>query len=343
MGKQTASSNESVTLYASNFSRTGYGFAGWNTAYDYSGTTYGPNQTITTPSDTSTNGLSLYAVWVPSAGTLQNWNGCSGLAQGSVTALTDARDNDTYAVAKLADGKCWMIENLRLDNTASHNTDGSLAQGYNSSFIGLANPESTNFRNSTTANSLYSTDNSTNVTISGSYQTYRFPRYNNINTQSRQSSSSYSTVSNTYSYGNYYTWHASIADTTHYSSGNHNTTSICPTGWKIPTGNGATGEFGLLDIALGGAGITSGTGTDPTGAVMSSRYRSYPNNFLYSGGFNGSSAKNRGSYGYYWSSTTDYDSVDSYFLRLYSPDVDPGTHSLGNKYCGFAIRCTLGS
>ncbi|MBR0372552.1 hypothetical protein IJH72_01240 [Candidatus Saccharibacteria bacterium] len=29
----------------------------------------------------------------------------------------DERDNDTYAVAKLTDGRCWRIENLRL-NTA---------------------------------------------------------------------------------------------------------------------------------------------------------------------------------------------------------------------------------
>ena len=99
------------------------------------------------PTDMS-HGLALYAIWVKSAGIMQEWNGCAGLNKGDVTALTDARDNDTYAVAKLADGKCWMIENLRLDNTADHNTDGSLSQGYNPSFIGLADPESANFINS---------------------------------------------------------------------------------------------------------------------------------------------------------------------------------------------------
>ncbi len=341
MGKQSAGNSAEVTLYASNFSRTGYGFAGWNTEYDYSGTTYGPNETITTPADTSTNGLSLYAVWVPSAGTLQNWNGCSGLAQGAVTALTDARDNDTYAVAKLADNKCWMIENLRLENTAEHNIDGTLSQGYNSSFIGLATPESANFSSATTANSLYSTDGTTTATISCNNQCYRFPRYNNNHTNSRQSSFGYSPNDNTYSMGNYYTWPAAIADTTYYDSGNHNTTSICPAGWHLPTGVATTGEFALLDIALGGTGNTSNSGTDPTGAVMSSRYRSYPNNFLYSGYFNGSSAGNRGSGGNYWSSTAS-GNYDSYNLSLYISGVYPGTYNY-YKFNGLAVRCTLGS
>ena len=73
---------------------------------------------------------------------------------------------------------------------------------------------------------------------------------------------------------------------------------------------------------------------------MSSRYRSYPNNFLYSGYIGGSSASNRGSVGYYWSSTA-YNNYNSYFLRLGSSTVDPGTN-LNYKYYGYAIRCTLG-
>ena len=341
MGCQSASNNVSVNLWASNFSRSGYGFAGWNDKFDYSGNYYGPNQTITAPADVETNGLSLYAVWIKSAGSLQNWNGCSSLASGATTALRDERDNNTYAIAKLADGKCWMIENLRLENTGTDNTNGSLAQGYNSSFIGLAAPESSNFSNSTTANSLYSTDDTTDATISGSYQGYRFPRYNNFNTNSRQSSPGYSVDGNTYSMGNYYTWHAAIADTTYSSSGNHNTTSICPAGWHLPTGEDATGDFGVLDIALGGTGSSSGSNTDPTGAVMSSRYRSYPNNFLNSGRFYGSTVRDRGEYGLYWSSTANnYD--DIYGLNLYSSSVSPGTGH-NSRSNGFAVRCTLGS
>ena len=350
----------SVTLYASNFSRDGYGFAGWSDAYDYATNPnakfYGPQETITVPEGTTANGLSLYAVWVKSTGTLQDadkvaelcgtttTNGTlvqapaygTGTANlSSVSALTDQRDNQTYAIAKLADGKCWMIENLRLDNqytvgnnqTDSTVTNESLSQGYNPSFIGLAEPESADFSNSTTANSLYSIDGSTASTISGSNQGYRFPRYNNDNTSQRAENTTKANV-NTYSYGNYYTWHAVIADTTHYASGNHDTTSICPTGWHIPTGN-TSGEYYALNTNANSGSTSVSTGL-----------RAYPTNFLYSGLFSTSSASNRGSGGYYWSSTANGANY-SYTLTLYSTLVDPGT-SLSNKYFGYPARCVLG-
>ena len=358
-----------LTLYASNFSRTGYGFAGWSDKYDYAtnpnANFYGPNQTITVPTGTTANGLSLYAVWIKSAGSLQSdaTTACNGLTEdpndgtadlSSVTALTDERDNNTYAIAKLADGKCWMIENLRLENTGAHNTDGSLAQGYNSSFIGLADPESANFTNSTTANSLYSTDGSTAApAITGNhlYTVYRFPRYNNNNTNSRQSSSSYSTDGNTYSMGNYYTWHAAIADTTHYSTNNQSieNTSLCPAGWRLPKGGqttvNTTADFYILGKALMNNqepdGYYGDTLTNTAGDTAIKAFRKYPNNFLYSGRFYGSSAGDRGSYGYYWSSTVANDNV-GYDLRLYSSNAHPGT-DYGSKYFGLAMRCTLGS
>ena len=177
MGNQTITSSAiSADLYAPNFKRDNYGFVAWNTKKDGTGANYGPNQIIEFNAGAySTGGLRLYAKWVASAGNMQNWT-CpndTNMPIGTVTALKDTRDNNVYAIAKLADGKCWMIENLRLDNTAQQNTSGSLAQGYNSSFIGLADPESANFSDSTTANSLYSTDGSTTATISGSYQGHR--------------------------------------------------------------------------------------------------------------------------------------------------------------------------
>ena len=353
---------ESVTLYASNFSRTGYGFAGWTDAYDYAtnpnANFYGPQETITVPEGATANGLSLYAVWVKSTGSLQDTDkvatlcgtGAGSLTQAptdgtanlsSVSALTDQRDNQTYAIAKLADGKCWMIENLRLDNqyTVGNNqtdpsvTNASLSQGYNPSFIGLADPESADFSNSTTANSLYSIDGSTASTISGSYQGYRFPRYNNSNTSQRAANTANTNV-NTYSYGNYYTWHAVIADTTHYTSGDHNTTSICPKGWSIPVGNTTSNGYGKLDVDMGGTGVYQTT------TEASNRWRKYPTNFLYSGRFDISSASGRGSYGYYWSSTA-LDTINSRYLYLGSTNFNPST-SFGTKFYGVSARCVAG-
>ena len=130
-----------------------------------------------------------------------------------------------------------IIENLRLDDTNSDNTTGALAQGYNSTFIGLANPEApwTTDPNAPdsdklAANSLYNIDGSNNaMAITGTAQSYRFPRYNNDNTLN-PSANATAPNTNIYSYGNYYTWPAAIADTGHYSAWDYSVTatSICP-------------------------------------------------------------------------------------------------------------------
>ena len=377
MGEQSANANSSVTLLASNFSREGYGFAGWNTQPNYSGAFYGPNETITTPADMST-GLPLYAVWVQSAGSMQSdaASVCSGLTTAptngtanlsSVSALTDQRDNDTYAIAKLADGKCWMIENLRLENTNSDNATGTLAQGYNTSFAGLADPEAASlFTSTATANTLYSTDGSTEKTISGSNQGYRFPRYNNVNTPTTvtdrpsnpTTNSSTNSTSNAgmYSYGNYYTWAAAIADTTAYTSNNTSVTdtSICPTGWHLPKGGqttvNTTADFYLLGKAImdnlepdqnasGGYGYYGNSVTNTAGKTATAAFRSYPNNFVYSGSVNSGSVGGGGSGGHYWSSTA-YSSSSAYNLYLYSSYVRPGTNDY-YKYLGWTVRCVV--
>ena len=374
MGCQNVAS--SVTLLASNFSRTGYGFAGWSNKFDYATNPnqegikfYGPNETISlnyADYAGEGKGLSLYAVWIKSQGSIQNTSkvseACNRLITAptdgtanleSVAAFTDSRDNNTYAIAKLADGKCWMIENLRLDNTAEHNSDGALAQGYDSSFIGLADAESEHFTYSdTTANSLYTIENNIDgkKTISGDRQAYRFPRYNNTNTSNRASSPApaFNSVS-MYSYGNYYTWHAAIADTTDYYKGDHNTTSICPTGWRLPLGDTSTGDieqgeadisnkvggFSYLDRQMGGTGIRQ-----PANEAASLRWRKFPNNFLYSGYFVPSYAYQRSLYGHYWSSTTDY--YSSFILDLSYSGVDPA-RTIDNKTTGNSIRCIIGS
>ena len=358
---------DTITLLASNYSRNGYGFAGWSDKFDYATNPnakfYGPNADFVVPEGTTANGLSLYAVWVKSQGSIQDQSKvasvCNSLTTAptdgtanltSVSALTDQRDNNTYAIAKLADGNCWMIENLRLESTAEHNSDGTLAQGYGTSatygnFGGLADAESANFSDSTTANSLYysgTQSGTASIDIGTSDAGYRIPRYNNINTQPRASSPTTNNAS-IYSYGNYYNWHAAIADTS-YSSDDHDSTSLCPTGWRLPIGYQTTNNksFGALSVALGGpeGGDAANSNTTPTGGVMSSVFRSYPNNFVYSGYF-GSSAHYRESYGQYWSSTA-YNNYRSYCLFLTSSTMDPSRY-YDYKYYGYSIRCTVAS
>ena len=353
MGKQSVSNNSEVTLWAPNYKREGYGFAGWSP--DYSATAnskspkYGPNETIATSSNIETEGLSLYAVWIKSAGTIQNWNGCSSLAQSATTALTDERDGNTYAVAKLADGKCWTIENLRLADKDASNNDIELSSTntYNPS-LPITNIYNADSSQATTSNHLSATTDPTTtawcISNSAACDDQSMLATNNTTLFTNNASSSYSAGSNVYSYGNYYNWYSATAghgkNGSSYGSSFTSPGDICPAGWHLPTGKDASGDFGVLDIALGGTGAYSDSSTTPTGATMSSAYRSYPNNFVYSGGVDGSSVNGRSSYGVYWSASGS-SSGYAYLLGFGSSYVNPGTGS-NFKYYGRMARCVSG-
>ena len=340
MGQQSASNGSTRILYASNFKRSGYGFAGWADSTTYNGLRYGPNETITAPNDISTNGYSLYAIWIPSAGDMQNWTGCSSLSQGEVTALKDSRDNDVYAVAKLADGKCWTIENLRLDDSAelssanTHNPSLPLTNIYDSSTTSNhLSPTSSLDYDATTAPEGWCTTKS-----AACYDQSRL-RTDNTTLFTDNTSSSYNASSNVYSYGNYYNWYSATAGHgkygSSYGSGYTAPGDICPAGWHLPTGGSATAEFGALDVAMGGTGAHQGT------TEASNRWRSYPNNFVSSGYVNGSSVRDRNSYGYYWSSSAN-SSYYAYYLYFSITFVDPGINNDG-KYYGWLARCVAGT
>ena len=382
MGRQSVTSSATTAkLFASNFSKNGYGFAGWSDAYDYATNPnahfYGPNEDITFTAGqyTSPNkGLSLYAVWVKSAGIMQTdaasvcnsltaatynnegdsdestWSIAANLS--SISALTDNRDNQTYAIAKLTDGKCWMIENLRLDDSANltiANTNNPLNDGTNVTL-------KLNYNDTTTASHLSPTssvayDESTapegwcESNSAACYDQSRLRTDNTANRASYTPTSTMSTSANLYSYGNYYNWYSATAGNGTYSKNSGNTAGdLCPTGWHLPTSIGS-GEFGLLSNSLGGRKNASDVAqymdgsTTPTGAIMSKRLRHFPNNLLYSSYVNGASLSNRGSYGYYWSSTAS-SSRSANYLYFYSSDVYPGTY-ISSKYYGIPVRCLI--
>ena len=339
------------TLYASNFKRQGYGFAGWNTKPDYSGTMYGPNETARISEDLSITGLSLYAVWVQSEGSMQHFttSTCNKLVKAptdgtaaldSVSALTDLRDGNTYAIAKLADDKCWMIENLRLDDGAeltAGNTNGPL--------LPLKNTDSATSNHLSPTSNPYSylqgawcTSNSSSCDDKSMLAT------NNVTLFIDNTASNYSisgTNGNVYSYGNHYNWYSATAGNGKYNSGSNVNVSgdICPSGWHLPTGGNASSEFGALDLALGGTGAYSDSYTIPTGETMSKIYRTYPNNFIYSGYVRGSNIYSRSTGALYWSSTANNNYA--YTFDMNSTEVFPGSRNY-EKYLGWMIRCLSG-
>ena len=340
---QTAVAGSTIVLIPSNFKRAGYGFLGWSytqldpEASDFTtqlanavsaGNVFGPNETITLPS-TITNDITLYAIWIKPAGNMQDWSGCPSLSSGSVTALTDTRDNTVYAVAKLADGNCWMIENLRLNATAS--TDNTKSQGFGGVFTGLANSELSSFASVATANSLYTVDPSStslNVITGGDNLLYRIPRFNG-------SSASLNTVITSasgaiYTYGNYYNYAAAMASTaemTTTASSEWSGTSICPKGWRLPTGgaSGSNKEFEVLNTNANAGSTTS-----------SAAIRSYPNNFVLSGYVWNSAISGRGSYGQYISSSAG-SGTGFYEYQISTSAVNVGRSVY--RSIGDSVRC----
>ena len=337
-----ASSNLQVDLLASNFQRKGYGFVGWSADKDaWSKITddddrndpvvYGPNQTITIDESIIAEAgenrkLILNAVWAPAEKdnsgkpiSLQNWQGCNNLTattydsetrklavgKNTVTALTDNRDGNVYTVARLADGNCWMTENLRLDNSATNESATSefTAENTNNPSLPLVNDYVSNARSnrlsissddwcdvsspSCSDQSKFDNSNIKNANIAGMYS----------QDFTRKGYSHKGLNYNIYSYGDYYNlYSATVGNGRYYDTkGRIISGDICPAGWRIPIHLGEiSGSFANLDLSIGG------TGDEQNTLTASNRWRSFPNNFVYSGTHRNSY---RGDTGAYWTST----------------------------------------
>ncbi|MBO7718078.1 InlB B-repeat-containing protein, partial [Candidatus Saccharibacteria bacterium] len=324
MEDQDAASNSDITLIPSNFSRSGYGFAGWDTAPDGSGTTYGPSEAITT-GDLSTEGLQLFAKWVPSSGTLQGFIGCDAMSIGDITALTDTRDGNTYAVAKEADGQCWMIENLRLDLSDPDLTI-TIANTHNPSTgfmdtINNTHPASSNSFCESTSPDAACVDQILHNT-------------NNINRSLTASYDANDDSSSWYSYGVYYNWYTATAGYGTYSfrvAGVVADGDICPAGWRLPTGYGDNGDYARLDVALGGTGRNQGN------VAGSKRWRKYPLNYIYSGEYRGLTEHNRDvSGGWATSNTQNSQRAVNFWLQKQAVNLNSNTNL---KPRGQTVRC----
>lgn len=265
MGFQEIYNYDGIVLTSPNYTKENSGFAGWNTAADGSGTMYGPTDTVDYPENGK---IKLYAQWKTSAGNMQGFS-CSSLSLGQMTALTDTRDGQTYTVAKLDDGKCWMTENLRFDIETNGNKINST--NTNNPDISFVSAVSQNPAPATTWCIEESSDCVDKIT------------YNNENLKSLNTANS----NRSYDNGVYYNWYTATAGNGTYSTAGRNVSGdICPAGWRLPTGY-QTGDFGVLLGTIFGVDYSNtwsiNNSTNPTGTVVVKKIRSYPYNFAYSG------------------------------------------------------------
>ena len=147
--------------------------------------------------------------------------------------LKDIRDNKTYRVAKLADGKCWMTQNLDLQKEdLVVSLDGTNTDNPIESFE-LPNSQTSGSESwgsdETTINTAHVFD------ISATEETYRYC------ISWWGSCTEYGDDIPEKEFGNFYNWYSATAGTGTYSltDGEVASGSICPTGWRLPNNNNA--------------------------------------------------------------------------------------------------------
>ena len=325
-------------LVAPNFKKDGYGFVGWSNdrlAVPGEDQIFGPNQTVTLDDiDFDNNGVgTLYAVWLESSGTMQNFS-CANLNIGDVVALTDNRDNSVYTVGKLADGGCWMMENLRLSSDATlnnENTDHPAISKLSASIDDWC-------LDSSSVCLDVSKINTNNISFNGvNASGNKLLAVDTLRSLDYAAEDSFVSALQWFSYGNLYNWYSATAGTGTRAVDDGNATgSICPAGWHLPSG-GPGGEFAQFDVALGGTGDSDSQDDTQEGTEMSAIYRSYPNNYVYSGYWNMMGARYRGFFGYYWFSTASSES--GVYRFLLADTMALPSDNFGDKYYGFAVRC----
>ena len=335
----TTTMDSSVTLSSNSPTAVGYVFLGWCTVQPTNtdgtdactgGTTYQPGSTWNIDQTGVGNNLHLYAMWreqrtIANSLTMQEVEACpSTLRIGTVHQLKDTRDNKYYKVAKLADGKCWMVENLDIaGGTLLSNTDTDFDSSYTLPTTNGWSVSGGKLRLPNSSTSGFSTNNYAYVYNSGNTTCGDSPCYS------------------------YYSWDAAtLGSGRNISAENVDAPySICPKGWRLPTAfrvdEDSSSDFRILAITLGGSSSIRryDDSTVPTGAYMSSRFEAYPYNFSHLSGHYVDSTWTSGGMNGRYAASTAYGSDKG--LHLYSTEGVVITAAYLLRGNGISVRCLL--
>ena len=261
---------------------------------------------------------------------------CDATASGTMVNLKDTRNNTYYRVKKMADGNCWMVDNLALDLTSSYTGKPSwgTAPVTISGSTTSANNVPQQILNNNTANQGQIPNNGS---AKASYL------YNwcaaLADTSSACAASVAAAVNNTVISG--------ARVTTGTATSQPAVTGICPAPFRLPKGgpeatsgskDTTANEFGKLDISMGGTGANrTSANTYPlfTGtAATNTNWLGVLSGLYYDGLYR------QGSNGNWWSSTA-LDATQAYSLFLSSSNTYVNPADYNGKVYGIAVRCVL--
>ncbi len=228
---------------------------------------------------------------------------CNNSALGQSNTLTDIRDNSTYTVARLSDGNCWMTQNLRLTKESLETNGQSAALSSVTSDVA----EDSTFELPESA--LW-----TDTSVDGNHLYY----------------------DNDVAYGAYYTWYTATAGTgTEALTEGNAESSICPKGWKLPTG-GTNGEFKALYDKFTDTIWTTINGKN--GRWLGASNASVGGTFFPAAGYVRTESGKLNSvkyYGAYWTNTAY--SNGTYRFDFNDRNASPAAGS--KRDSGYSIRC----
>ncbi len=292
---------------------------------------------------------------------------CDSAKIGDTKQLKDTRDGKYYWVAKLADGKCWMTQNLDLDITEGVWPDINKTDvGYDETtgrYVTPANWDAvSSYKPLGTAKvaSLGTVSSKRDTTGSWDFGSYvpmnpersldcgtgksslsdcasmffdvsRMKRSDNptFYYDNYQKTATGGEYDAHYLVGNYYSWNTATAGTGE-AADDHALASICPKNWQLPS-------VDIYQTLIGAAGF-AGDVTKPTGNGF----------FFVRGGFVGDSSVLlgfAGDHGRYWTSTpSDSDLDDIPAIELAKNFTFSGSNTVGSnflvyKFVGDSVRC----
>ena len=187
---------------------------------------------------------------------------------GTESSPATGSNMQSYVVRKLADGNCWMAENLQLNLSTSHS--------YKIGTFSGGEADWTPNGSTSTSGSSYNTAITQSYAENLAVTDYRGISHNNW----------------------YYTWYAATAGQGTSDSNPSITQSICPKGWRLPLGTTANKSFYYL--------ITTKYGQSTGNAINNDPLNFYPAGYYYSGSLNDSAygyywsaTSNSNNYAYY--------------------------------------------
>jgi hypothetical protein len=252
----------------------------------------------------------------------------NGINDNNTITLVDTRNNQNYRVRKLADGKCWMINNLKIGSTAGPlqltPADTNIATNW---AMPQVNPNGAPSHDTSRDKPIIS------ALLNGD------PKYDSAKPNSAEAD-----IASPNFAGYYYNWCAAKAGrpescTEHSVPPTANSDDVCPVNWHLPSANFG-GDFSLLDQAYGGSGLTHPLANPDTQGLW------LPNGAFH-GVFSGLAVSgswvDQGVNGRYWTSSHagsgPSPSIVPY-TALSSTQIHPGTSS-NDRNSQFTARCLV--